>query len=685
MRDWRRGRGWRHCRSSCTCSCGRRPSTSSFPRCGCSRERQKQSKKRHADQELALLLARMAILALMALALARPRVYSEVPLGDESQPMALGLVFDTSLSMEYKDKDKTRLDEAKERAKEIIAKVPESSLVFVVDSGVPGVPIGLPPSAALKRIDELDHPGGQSAAQCRDGAGLPGGRRVRAAGARRLRLDRPGPHRVARRSARGRTRPGRQGQRGQRGEDRHVRLAVDPQEIQTSPSIRPSPRRAWRPRASRSRSAPGSAPSARTAVTRLVEFELDGIKKGEKTVEFPRAVSRKWSSRPRRGCKDGEVHVGKVKLSGTPDPFESDDERYFVFKVRPPLKVLLLSDVPYEAEFVAAALDPSRRQSPSYLVEKGLTPRFSQLQERSQVVRVRLPAQRQAGSTSRNGERSTTMFTRGAAWWSRPVTAASRRATTIRSPASSCRPSSRNSPGQPRQRPRSARSPTSRIRFFSGTARTWTACWPWCPVYRYWPVKQPDRGHAYARELFRRRPGPGRAHVQGAQDGPGLALDHAPVTPARRRRRTEGRPRTPGTSSPLGWTFLAMMDQTVPYLAGAANEELNFEAGENVLLKLKPTARFTKFLVTGPDPKTKPRLVPSPSNEFLEVIEPPDLGIWSVKATAADNRDDDDGLQRQCSPGGKPILTPSKSRTSTPSSARTTTSWPKTCRRSKRS
>ena len=42
--------------------------------------------------------------------------------------------------------------------------------------------------------------------------------------------------------------------------------------------------------------------------------------------------------------------------------------------------------------------------------------------------------------------------------------------------------------------------------------------------------------------------------------------------------------------------------------------------------------------VTGPDPKTKPRLVPSPSNEFLEVIEPPEVGIWSVKATAADNR-----------------------------------------------
>ena len=61
-----------------------------FPALWLLRERQKQSKKRMRIKNWLLLLARMAILALMALALARPRVYSEVPLGDESQPMALG-------------------------------------------------------------------------------------------------------------------------------------------------------------------------------------------------------------------------------------------------------------------------------------------------------------------------------------------------------------------------------------------------------------------------------------------------------------------------------------------------------------------------------------------------------------------------------------------------------------------
>ena len=90
-----------------------------FPALRLVRERQKRSKKRMRIKNWLLLLARMAVLALMALALARPRLYSQMPLGDQSVPTALGLVFDTSLSMGYKENDKTRLDEAKERARGI--------------------------------------------------------------------------------------------------------------------------------------------------------------------------------------------------------------------------------------------------------------------------------------------------------------------------------------------------------------------------------------------------------------------------------------------------------------------------------------------------------------------------------------------------------------------------------------
>src|SRR5690349_15330899 len=126
-----------------------------FPALRLIRERQKRSRKRLRIKNWLLLLARMALVALMALALARPRLFSQTSLGDQEVPTALGLVFDTSLSMGYKEQFKTRLDEAKERANEILKKTPDSSQVFVVDSAEPGVPLALSPAAARKRIEGL--------------------------------------------------------------------------------------------------------------------------------------------------------------------------------------------------------------------------------------------------------------------------------------------------------------------------------------------------------------------------------------------------------------------------------------------------------------------------------------------------------------------------------------------------
>ena len=62
---------------------------------------------------------------------------SSVPASRPEVPTALALVFDTSLSMSYKENGKTRLDEAKERARAILEKIQDSSLVFVVDSSQP--------------------------------------------------------------------------------------------------------------------------------------------------------------------------------------------------------------------------------------------------------------------------------------------------------------------------------------------------------------------------------------------------------------------------------------------------------------------------------------------------------------------------------------------------------------------
>src|SRR4051795_3761942 len=72
-----------------------------FPALRLIRERHKRSRKKLKVKNWLLLLARMAVLALMALALARPALNSETSLGDQEVPTALAFVFDTSMSMQY--------------------------------------------------------------------------------------------------------------------------------------------------------------------------------------------------------------------------------------------------------------------------------------------------------------------------------------------------------------------------------------------------------------------------------------------------------------------------------------------------------------------------------------------------------------------------------------------------------
>src|SRR4051812_22124638 len=126
-----------------------------FPALRLIRERQKRSKKQLKVKNWLLLAARMLLLALMALALARPTLNSETSLGDREVPTALAFVFDTSMSMQYTERGNDRLTEAKLRATEILKKTTDDSEVFVIDWGEPVKPLAVSPGSALKRIDAL--------------------------------------------------------------------------------------------------------------------------------------------------------------------------------------------------------------------------------------------------------------------------------------------------------------------------------------------------------------------------------------------------------------------------------------------------------------------------------------------------------------------------------------------------
>ena len=195
-----------------------------FPALRLIRERQKRSKKRLKVKNWLLLAARMLLLALMALALARPSIMAEKLIGDQEVPTAIGLVFDTSLSMGYTQQDKTRLDEGKAQAYDILKKTPTSSVVYVVDSAPePAV------SALPRRRQETgrgpDPPRRQPDPQRGGRTDLHGARGGRQTEARGLRFDRPRPIGLGQRPPRRGAREG--GEDQGRGQD--LRFESDPE------------------------------------------------------------------------------------------------------------------------------------------------------------------------------------------------------------------------------------------------------------------------------------------------------------------------------------------------------------------------------------------------------------------------------------------------------------------------
>src|SRR5205823_1281874 len=87
---------------------------------------------------LLLLLLRMLLIAALCLALARPRLHTELPeFFGGKQPVDVVLAFDTSLSMQYERGGLTRLEDARRRALELLDELPRESRVAVLDSAQP--------------------------------------------------------------------------------------------------------------------------------------------------------------------------------------------------------------------------------------------------------------------------------------------------------------------------------------------------------------------------------------------------------------------------------------------------------------------------------------------------------------------------------------------------------------------
>ena len=133
----------------------RKPVKHDFPALRFLRERAVANRRRLKLNHLLLLLVRMAALALLALALARPTLRGAGWLADTEGPVAAVFVFDTAPRMQLREANRSRLAQAAEMARVLFGKLPPMSKVAVVDTT--GGPAAFSPTiaAATARIERL--------------------------------------------------------------------------------------------------------------------------------------------------------------------------------------------------------------------------------------------------------------------------------------------------------------------------------------------------------------------------------------------------------------------------------------------------------------------------------------------------------------------------------------------------
>ncbi len=101
-------------------------------------QNQRTNRRKLRLRNLLLLLARVLLIVLVCLALSRPTVFSERLNLVGERPAAVVLLFDNSVSMEYRSGGKSSLELAVQKAKELIDDLPDGSPIAIIDSGTPG-------------------------------------------------------------------------------------------------------------------------------------------------------------------------------------------------------------------------------------------------------------------------------------------------------------------------------------------------------------------------------------------------------------------------------------------------------------------------------------------------------------------------------------------------------------------
>jgi hypothetical protein len=132
-----------------------KPKRLAFPAFRFLRQRYRVNQRKLNLQHLLLMLLRIAVVAGLCFALARPRLFAGRPLSGADRAANVVLLFDVSASMDYAVGGVSRLDEAKARARDLLGELHADSSVRVLGSGEEGADAATSIAAARTRIDAL--------------------------------------------------------------------------------------------------------------------------------------------------------------------------------------------------------------------------------------------------------------------------------------------------------------------------------------------------------------------------------------------------------------------------------------------------------------------------------------------------------------------------------------------------
>jgi Aerotolerance regulator N-terminal len=602
-----------------------------FPALRLIRERHKRSKKQLKVKNWLLLAARMLLLALMALALARPTLNSETSLGDQEVPTALAFVFDTSMSMQYTEKGNNRLTEAKARVAEILKRTTEDSEVFVFDSANPIKQQAVSPSTARKRIDALEL---QAANRPLNAALIQASDAVASSTlARREVYVLTDLASSAWELGSTRTTDELAKLRKEKKLPRTYILRLTPKVVKDVAIVSAEPT---------SSVVTEGEPVEIKAVLRasgpatelVTEFWLNGIKKDQKPVKVPANGEQEVTFLSPSKLESG-LHQGMIKLSNAGNDFMAfDDIRYFTFTTQPSMRVLVVADRitgdDLDALFVKSALSPGESVDPAaspspYKVERETRKEF---QERSRLLPKDYTAVFLLNVdmlTASDWGKLSGYVQQGGGLIIAPGNRAD--AASYGSSASAILPATL-------EEKRKAPEGTSFAKaeydhpIFNRHPRLLDPELTGVPVYRYWSVKPLDG----SRTLLRYADG-APALLERAFKGPKAGHVLLWTTPLSRRvDRTDP---AAWNELPMSWSFFEIINQTLPYLAGTAGERLNYEAGQDAVLTVDSKVPVSSYTVQTPDPKLSYPLSAPASSGMLLVPAPSKEGQWRVDGKTA--------------------------------------------------